>query len=126
MVLNVSEIFDRIKLFFNAKSDNDLSIKLGKYLSYVSQQKKRNTIDFDLIFSFCENIDFNWLVTGNSEKNRLIALSDEKTGRKIVDLNEEHEKLIIEHKQLKEEISLFKNIVRESHKEYGKNEEKEG
>ncbi|MBN1604730.1 MAG: hypothetical protein JW915_24185 [Chitinispirillaceae bacterium] len=113
-----------MKLLLNARSDIELSNKLGKFSSYVFQQKKRNSVDLDLILEFFKDVDFNWLLTGDFDKKRLIAELDEQTGRKIVDLNKDFEILKNENKRLRDEISLFRNILKEKSSNYGdKNKE---
>lgn len=109
--MNSSEILDRVKTFLNAKSDNELSIKLGKYPSYISQIRKRNTVDFELILSFCYDADFNWLITGEPSKNRLIATIDLEYGRKTIDLNEKIEKMKKELEDLRERVVLQRKLL---------------
>lgn len=67
--INQQEILERFKLSVKAKNDSDLSQYLGVSKSTLSNWKKGiREIDFTLLFSFCEHIDIDWLITGNERK----------------------------------------------------------
>lgn len=59
-------ILNRIKVSENMESDKELADFLGISKSTLSNWYKRNSIDYDLVFSKCEHIDKNWLLTGNN------------------------------------------------------------
>lgn len=104
---DLNNFIERLKLFLDAKSDSELSKKLNRKTNYIAQCKQRKTIDLEIVLNKCFPADFNWLITGKSDKSRLVAIIDEKIGRKIVDLNEVHEKLIIENKKLEEQNEIL-------------------
>lgn len=58
------EIIDRAKSVLKCSSDIALANLLGISKSTLSNWKKRNSIDYELLFSVCEQVDFNWLLTG--------------------------------------------------------------
>ncbi|MBI1838252.1 MAG: helix-turn-helix domain-containing protein [Flavobacteriia bacterium] len=57
-------ILNRIKECKNLSSDKELAEFLGITSQNLSNWKSRNTIDYDLIFTKCEGIDTNWLISG--------------------------------------------------------------
>lgn len=79
------EILERIKDFYGFKTDAELQTFLGLSQSTFASRKKRGTMDVLSIISKCNDINPNWLLTGNGTKRR------------------EHEKdvcLVLEHHQL--------------------------
>jgi len=62
-----SVILGRIKEYCKFSTDTELADFLGIQRSTLSNWVKRNSIDYDLVFSKCENIDKNWLLTGQGE-----------------------------------------------------------
>lgn len=59
-------ILNRLKEYKNFTTDTQLAIFLGIERSTLTNWKKRNSIDYDLIFSKCEQMDINieWLING--------------------------------------------------------------
>lgn len=58
------EIIERIKEAEGLKSDASLADFLGISKPALANWRARNSIDYDVVFSKCEHLDFNWLVTG--------------------------------------------------------------
>lgn len=61
------EILDRLKIAVNVSSDSELANALGVSKSTISNWKNRKSIDYDLVFSFCEHINLDWLLTGRGD-----------------------------------------------------------
>ena len=59
-----NEIIQRLKEHYGFSTNIQLAKKLGVAQNTISGWIKRNSIDYDLIFSKCEDVDFNWLMTG--------------------------------------------------------------
>lgn len=57
-------ILNRFKEAKNFSTDIELADFLGISKSTLSNWYKRNSIDYDLLFSKCEQIDMNWLLSG--------------------------------------------------------------
>ena len=57
-------IINRLKEAYNIQKDTDLANLLGISKSTLSNWVSRDSIDFDKVFSLCEHIDINWLLTG--------------------------------------------------------------
>lgn len=68
-------IIDRLMLYFGVKNSNDLAKKLNISPTTLSNWKARNSIDYNLIFSKCENINVNWLLYG---KGNMLLDNDTK------------------------------------------------
>jgi Bacteriophage CI repressor helix-turn-helix domain. len=58
------EILERVKSHYKLNSNAELAKFLGISASSLSNWYTRNTIDFELVFTKCEDIDLNWLVYG--------------------------------------------------------------
>lgn len=57
-------ILNEIKLYLGFERDTDFAEFLGIKQNTLSNWKARNSIDYDLIISKCEEINANWLLTG--------------------------------------------------------------
>jgi SOS-response transcriptional repressor LexA len=64
------DILNRLKKALNIATDNELSTHLGVSKATISNWCTRNSLDFPLVFSFCEHININWLLTG---EGRMVA-----------------------------------------------------
>ncbi|MCK0203733.1 LexA family transcriptional regulator [Ornithobacterium rhinotracheale] len=60
-------IINEIKSHLNIKTDSDLADFLGVKQPTISTWRKRNSIDYDLIMTKCNNINGHWLLTGEGE-----------------------------------------------------------
>ena len=65
-----ADILGRLKLASNSTSDADLARFLGIATATLSNWKSRGSLDYDLVFSKCEQLNLDWLLTGrgNMEK----------------------------------------------------------
>jgi|SRR5690606_8759266 len=59
-------ILNKIKFHYGFKSDAEFARFLGIKANSLSNWYKRNTIDYDLIFSKCEDINIEWLLSENN------------------------------------------------------------
>lgn len=77
--MDKSLILNRLKSAKKFSTDTELANFLNIRRSTLSNWYSRNSIDYDLLFSKCENdMDMNWLLTGkefllNREKKNIIA-----------------------------------------------------
>lgn len=65
--MDKSFIINQIKLHLGIKTDSEFAEFLGVKQPTVSTWRKRNTIDYDLIITKCNDIDANWLLTGEGK-----------------------------------------------------------
>lgn len=65
----IGEILERIKQANNIERDADLAAFLGVSRATISNWGARNSIDYDLVFSKCEHINLDWLITGRGTMN---------------------------------------------------------
>ena len=112
-------ILSRIKKAYNLKNDAMLAKFLGIKPSTLSGWYSRNTIDFDLMFEKCKQINFDWLLTGRGEILPNSSKIDEECkqclakNRKIYDLQEElidAQKKIIELQSESNEIKKSSGV----------------
>ena len=68
--MQIFNIIERLKNVFQVDSDVDLAKVLGVKQPTISSWRKRNTIDYELIFTKCNNINFDWLLTGEGKMKR--------------------------------------------------------
>jgi hypothetical protein len=66
--MQTSDILNRLYAYFQVDSSAKLAEKLGVLPSTISNWKKRNSIDWELIFTKCKDADLNWLVLGYEKK----------------------------------------------------------
>lgn len=63
-------ILNRLKEALNITKDTDLACLLGVSKSTLSNWVSRNSIDYDKVFSLCEHISIDWLLTGQGNMLR--------------------------------------------------------
>lgn len=61
---NISLILNALKKHYNFKSNIEFANFLGIAPTTLSSWYSRNTLDYDLIYAKCKDIDANWLLTG--------------------------------------------------------------
>lgn len=64
---STSEILDRLRNALNQSNDTELANFLGVKKATLSNWRSRNSLDWPLLFSFCEQIDLNWIIFGDSK-----------------------------------------------------------
>lgn len=65
--LSKEGIIDRLKMVVKVNTDSELANAIGVSKSTISNWKNRKSIDYDLVFSFCEHINLDWLLTGKGD-----------------------------------------------------------
>lgn len=103
-----NDILDRLKTALSISSDKDLGEALGVSKAAVSNWRKRNSIDLERVFSVCEHINFDWLITGRGNmtfetKPEPIAQSNSELMDRIVSQAEEIGRLKERNDQLERE-----------------------
>ena len=81
--LSSKEIIERLKIGLELSSDNALADTLGVSKTTLSNWKSRNSLDFPLVFSLCEHISLDWLLTGKGKMLKSTAQEDEEAAPKI-------------------------------------------
>lgn len=66
--LDKSAILDRIKAFYGLEKKVDLANFLNIPSNTLSNWYTRGTLDMDIIFTKCEGMDYNWLLSGEDCK----------------------------------------------------------
>lgn len=61
------DIVERLKIGLGLSSDNALADALGISKTTLSNWKSRNSLDFSLVFSNCEQLSADWLLTGEGD-----------------------------------------------------------
>lgn len=58
------DILNRLKTALSVGTDTELADLLGIKKATLSNWRNRNSIDLPLVFSVCEQINIDWLITG--------------------------------------------------------------
>ena len=81
------EILQALQLYYNLPKDTDFARKLGITPQVLSNWKKRNTFDPELIYTNCLEINPEFILTGRGsiEKNKIQHdFSEPKTERELL------------------------------------------
>lgn len=62
---NANEILNRLKEAYNMKYDAELANFLDKDPSTISTWRRRNTIDYNHVFSKCHDLNANYILYGD-------------------------------------------------------------
>ncbi len=113
--MEISLIIQRLKIYFKVKSQKELAERLGVLESNLSNWKSRNTFDYELLFTKCESLNFNWLIYGKGD-----VYNDQLGNKDLSVLNE----LKTDYGSLKE-ILVAKDETIETQRKYIKHLETE-
>lgn len=114
---NSSEILDRIRTALNLSNDTELASTLGIKKATLSNWRSRNSLDWALLFSFCEQIDLNWLVWGSHHQNKTKQESEpNSTNILITHLDNKLKEKDTEIGNLREDIGRLKARIEELEK----------
>ncbi len=58
------EVLNRLKEALSVGTDTELADLLGIKKATLSNWRNRSSVDFLLVFSFCEHVNIDWLITG--------------------------------------------------------------
>lgn len=89
LFMNTRLILNRLKLAKNLKNDAELARFLDLRPSTISGWTSRNSIDYDLVFSKCDDVNLHWLLTGEGERGRISDNSIIGDRNKIIGNNTE-------------------------------------
>ena len=67
IIIDKRLIINELKNYLNIKTDSEFAKFLGLKQNTISSWKSRNSLDYDLIISKCDQINANWLLTGEGE-----------------------------------------------------------
>ena len=106
-----SIIINELKKYLNIKTDTKFAEFLGIKQNTISSWKLRNSLDYDLIISKCDNINANWLITGKGEM--LIEKEKTTSTENLIkeDLKDRCKSLEESVRLLKKENELLKKII---------------
>lgn len=72
-------ILNKIKLHYGFKSDAEFARFLEIKPNSLANWYSRNTMDYERVFSKCEDIDANWIFTGEGEMLRRYKIENENS-----------------------------------------------
>lgn len=86
--MKINLIIERLFTFFKVDTNIALADKLGVSATTLSNWKSRNSIDYELLFTKCEGINFNWLFLGSGDMWLNFDIDKSNFGSKNEDPNE--------------------------------------
>lgn len=78
------EILNRLKAAYNIQKDTELATFLGVSKSTLSNWVSRDSIDYDRVFSKCEHLNIDWLLTGRGSMLQSESMSP-RGGQEVVE-----------------------------------------
>lgn len=99
--MNKTLILNEIKEYLKIKYDKDFADFLGIKTTTLAMWYKRNTFDIELIFTKCDFLNSEWLLTGRGEmlKTNLMAEANNKVSEPERKPPDDRDRLIIELQQ---------------------------
>ncbi|WP_312139469.1 helix-turn-helix domain-containing protein [Sphingobacterium sp.] len=109
-----SLILREIKSYYEFKSDAEFARFLGIKPNSLANWYTRNTMDYELVFSKCEEIDANWLFTGEGDmlvrpKNQLC--NTDEVGKLSIDF-EVYEKIETMNRKYIQLLEDYNSLLR--------------
>jgi hypothetical protein len=71
-------ILNRIKLHYNFKTDVKLAEFLGLKTTTLANWNKRGSLDYDRLFTKCEDLNPNWIIYGIGNPHKNLINQEEK------------------------------------------------
>ena len=113
-------MLNRLKEAHNIQKDTDLAALLGISKSTLSNWVSRDTMDYDRVFSRCEHINIDWLLTGQGSmlKSESISPMSEQVSAPTPQPAEEsllytmYKEEKAENKELIEQIGALKQQIK--------------
>ncbi|MBP1639752.1 MAG: hypothetical protein H6Q17_1335 [Bacteroidetes bacterium] len=114
--MNKSLILNRIKEHYNFKSDAEFARFLKISPQVLANWHRRNSFDYDVLYTRCEDIDPNWLFSGKEPmlKDRDTDF-DNSSDSLIHKLEESREKLIEMDRAIQEEVDRLTKLIESFH-----------
>ncbi len=100
-------ILERLKKAYSLKNDAKLANFLDVKPNTIATWKKRNSIDFPLIFAKCHDLNLNWLLTGQGP----MFLTEQAPGG-INERSAQYQTKAQEIERLKKEIAILKEELK--------------
>jgi len=109
-------ILNDLKLYYNFKSNTDFAKFLGIAPQTLSSWYSRCSVDYELLYAKCVDIDANWLLSGNGTmlRNEIAKEIRSDNPTPVVDsasmgfILDRYEALAVENAQLKQEVEQLK------------------
>lgn len=91
----------KLILYYCSGNKSNFAQKIGITPQNLSTWISRNTLDYDIIFTNCENLSAKWLLTGEGEMLENTQKNNSEDSKTISELLDRVEKLSAENAVLK-------------------------
>jgi hypothetical protein len=114
--LNIALILSKIKSHYNLRNNTKLSKFFELSPNTISTWIKRGSVNWELIFAKCDNMDFNYLIKDEEKRDSKIPPKnpDDPSAMEPIILS-----LLKENRQMAEEIGALKEQNRTLKKQIG-------
>ncbi len=89
-ILDKSLILNRIKAHYKFKKDIDFAKFLGIASNTLGNWHSRNTMNFDRIFTKCEELNPNWIINGVGRPNKDYDNLEETITSEVGDVDQDY------------------------------------
>jgi Bacteriophage CI repressor helix-turn-helix domain. len=113
--MDKSLILNKIKEYYHFKSDAEFARFLSISPQVLANWHRRNTFDYDILYTKCEDIDPNWLFLGKGFMLRNEELRQEKSSSFLQKLEESRKKLIEMNMAIQKEVDRLTYLIESFH-----------
>lgn len=114
--MDKSFILNRIKDHYNFKSDAEFARFLNVTPQTLANWHRRNTFDYDTLYTKCEAIDPDWLFSGKGPMLRKEKLNHGGLSASFTqEVNESREKIIEMNRSMQKEIERLIGLIESFH-----------
>ncbi len=107
-------ILDRVKDYYNLKTNSELADFMGVSKSTISNWYARNSIDYDILFTRCTDANLNWLITGEQNPVNESVKNEDITEMDSLPFTENPSDDFIERKHFSGYFALYEYLARKS------------
>jgi hypothetical protein len=114
--MDKSLILNRIKDHYNFKSDAEFARFLNITPQTLANWHRRNTFDYDIVYTKCEDIDPDWLFSGKEPMLREEKFHNDGLSASFTqEVNESREKIIEMNRSMQKEIERLIGLIESFH-----------
>lgn len=102
--MDKSARLQKLILYYCSGNKSNFAQKIGITPQNLSTWISRNTLDYDIIFTNCENLSAKWLLTGEGEMLENAQKNNSEDTKTVSELLDRIERLVAENAVLKYQL----------------------